>query len=226
MFVMLLLAARASELAATQRRKSAVFIFLGGAIMASSDEARAKETVSQDQVQEIVKAKRKRKRPDLANYGNEFAEPGDNSRFLRFALESWDLPPIDISDPKQVEQRIKDYFVHCAQNDRKPSIIGMGNWLGVDRDTVTRWRKGDYRKETHCGIIKKAVALLEEQWNDWMMNGKINPASGIFLGKNMFGYKDVQDVVVAPSSPLGDVADAAQIADKYKDALPSEMVED
>ena len=116
--------------------------------------------------------------------------------------------------------------MHCAQNDRKPSIIGMGNWIGVDHETVMRWRRGDYRKETHCGVIKKAIALIEEQWNDWMLNGKVNPAAGIFLGKNMFGYKDVQDVVVTPNNPLGDDADPDAIADKYKDAIPSSTVED
>lgn len=75
-------------------------------------------------------------------------------------------------------------------------------------------------------MIKKAIALIEEQWNDWMLNGKVNPAAGIFLGKNMFGYKDVQDVVVTPNNPLGDDADPDAIADKYKDAIPSSTVED
>lgn len=184
------------------------------------------QELTSEQAQDVVKTKRKRNRPDLADFGNEHAEPGDNSRFLRFALASWDLPPIDISDPKQVEQRIKEYFMHCAKNDRKPSIIGMGNWIGVDHETVMRWRRGDYRKETHCGVIKKAIALIEEQWNDWMLNGKVNPAAGIFLGKNMFGYKDVQDVVVTPNNPFGDDADPDAIADKYKDAIPASTIEE
>ena len=62
--------------------------------------------------------------------------------------------------------------------------------------------------------------VLESLWNDWMQSGKINPASGIFIGKNMFGYKDVQDVVVTPNNPLDNGASPAEIADKYKDALP------
>ena len=68
------------------------------------------QELTNEQAQEAAKTKRKRNRPDLADFGNEHAEPGDNSRFLRFALASWDLPPIDISDPKQVEQRIKEYL--------------------------------------------------------------------------------------------------------------------
>ena len=75
-------------------------------------------------------------------------------------------------------------------------------------------------------MIKKAVQVLEILWNDWMQNGKINPAAGIFIGKNMFGYKDVQDVVVTPNNPLGDDADPDAIADKYKDAIPSSVADD
>lgn len=53
-----------------------------------------------------------------------------------------------------------------------------------------------------------------------MQSGKINPASGIFIGKNMFGYKDTQDVVVTPNNPLDNGASPTEIADKYRAALP------
>lgn len=164
---------------------------------------------------DIVKT-RKRNRPDLDKFGEENTEPGDNARYLRYAMVSLDLPPIDISDPKQVEQRIYDYFQFCVDNDRKPNIKGLGNWLGVDNDTVLNWRKGIYRSETHLGVIKKAVDILEEMWWDYGQNGKCNPAAWIFIGKNAFGMKDVQDVVLTPNQPLGEEQPAEQIAETYK----------
>ena len=160
------------------------------------------EQLPDDAVQTIVKQKQRRNRPDLAKFGEENTEPGDNARYLRFALASWNLPPIDISDPKQVEQRINDYFQFCIDNDRKPNIKGLGNWIGVDDETVMRWRKGEYRKETHCGLIKKAVDALQEMWWDYGQNGKCNPASWIFIGKNAFGMRDEQQIVVTPNNPL------------------------
>ena len=159
-----------------------------------------------EQSKEIVK--RKRNRPDLANFGGEHVEPGDNARYLRYALVSLDLPPIDISDPVQVQQRINDYFMFCVDNDRKPNMKGLGNWLGVDATTVNSWKRGEYRAETHSPLIKKAVDILEELWLDYMLNGKVNPGSGIFIGKNLFSYKDVQDITVTPQMPLGRVAEA------------------
>lgn len=171
------------------------------------------------QVEQAIK-KRKRNRPDLQNFGADGAEPGDNTRYLRFALASLDLPPIDISDEKQVAQRIKDYFSFCLDNDRKPNMRGLGNWLGVDRTTVHSWMVGEYRAETHSHLIKKAVDIMEELWVDYMTNGKVNPAAGIFLGKNMFGYKDVQDVIIQPKTGITD-ENPDTVAGKYCE-LPSE----
>jgi len=159
-----------------------------------------------ESVENIVKKKRGAKWvQDLTAEGGEFTQPGDNARFVRLALTGWNLPPIDISDPKQVEQRITEYFQHCVENDRKPQLIGMANWLGVDRSTVNSWKRGEYRTETHSPIIKKAIDFLEELWVDYMQNGKVNPGAGIFLGKNLFGYKDVADVVITPNNPLQDM---------------------
>lgn len=158
-------------------------------------------------------------RKDLSWSGNENVKPGDMGRYLRHALASWDLPAIDISDEKQVEERIIWYFNHCMEDDIKPTVTGMCNALGVDRKTFYQWGQGDYRKSTHSPIIKKAYKILEEMWEDWMANGKVNPVVGIFLGKNHFGYADKQDIVVTPNNPLGDAQNEEEIRQRYIDSV-------
>lgn len=163
-----------------------------------------------------------RKRPlrdDLAKFGAENAEPGDNSKFLKYAMESWNLPKIDTSDPVQVEHRIYEYFESCYENDRKPNMVGLANWLGVNRDTLQSWKRGECRNSTHSALIQKAISLMEEQWVDYMMNGKVNPASGIFLGKNFYQYKDVIDIKPVAPDPMGEQVSAKELADKYKDII-------
>ena len=164
---------------------------------------------------------KRRNRPDLAKFGEENTEPGDNARYLRFARVAFSLPPIDISDPAQVESRINQYFDFCEENDRKPNMIGMANWLGVSRDTVNSWKRGECRGGTHSDVIRKAIDILEEIWVDYMQNGKINPASGIFLAKNMFQYKDVQDVVLTPTTGLAADIQPEDVAQKYAE-LPED----
>lgn len=174
---------------------------------------------TENKVVDIVK--KKQGRSDIGAFVNPEVEPGENSRFIRFALASWDLPPIDISDPEQVKNRIGMYFQHCAENDRKPQIVGMCNWLGISRQALNEWKNGEVRSTTHGDIIKKACAFIEEMWADYMLNGKINPASGIFLSKNWFNYKDVADVVVTPNNPLQDM-DAEQARKRIADAIPAD----
>lgn len=181
--------------------------------------AQKKNLELQTVAEKAVKVKQKRNRPDLANFGFENVEPGDNTRYLRMARVAFSLPPIDISDEKQVERRINEYFDFCEQNDKKPNMVGMANWLGVSRDTLNCWRRGDHRLQTHSDVIKKACGMLEDLWQEYMQNGKINPASGIFLGKNMFGYRDQQEVVVTPNQPLGEAESNPQLAEKYVDLI-------
>ena len=57
-----------------------------------------------------------------------------------------------------------------------------------------------------------------------MLNGKVNPVSGIFLGKITFGYRDVQDYVITPNQPLGPDGDPATMAQKYQNALPETTI--
>lgn len=170
------------------------------------------EKLEQEVAEKIVK--KKRNRPDLAKFGEENVKPGDNSRYLRYALASLDLPPIDISDPEQVKKRIYEYFQFCIENDRKPNMVGMANWIGIEPETLRTWKNGQYRSSTHSGMIKKAIMILEEMWVDYMQNGKINPASGIFLAKNMFGYRDVIDIAPTTAPPLGDTPDQKQLEER------------
>lgn len=147
-------------------------------------------------------------------------EAGDNTKYLAHAMAVQAMPPIDTTDPEQVKQRINDYFVLCGQNDMKPTVTGFLNALRVPKQTLWEWKKGNVRKETHQAIILDAYAMLEALWEDYMQNGKINPVSGIFLGKNNFGYTDKQEYVVTPNTGVSTV-DPTIIEEKYAE-LPGE----
>lgn len=113
------------------------------------------------------------------------------------------------------------YFSYCADNDRRPQIVGLCNWLGITRETLSTWKNGDVRSTTHTDIIKKAYTVMEEMWVDYMQNGKISPPTAIFLAKNFFGYRDVADVVVTPNNPLQGLDDE-QARRRIMDSIPPE----
>ena len=166
---------------------------------------------------DLVQRKTRSDAATVANYlKTDYSEPGDNSRFLAHAMMVRNLPEIDISDPVQVEQRINEYLMLCLENDMKPTVKGFCNALnGISRNTLWNWRNGTYRKGTHEEIVVRAYSLLEEMWENYMQNGKINPMAGVFLGVNNFGYRDVKQVNVTP------VVDVAAIEAKYAE-LPED----
>ena len=57
-----------------------------------------------DNINAVVK--RKVRPGDVMKGIPEGLQPGDNARYLSHALESSNLPPIDTSDARQVEERI------------------------------------------------------------------------------------------------------------------------
>ena len=178
--------------------------------------------LNEEQVTDIVKKKRGAKwTQQLTDTGGDEMLPGENAQFVRHAIASWDLPPIDISDPEQVKERIGIYVDYCAKNDRRPQVVGLCNWLGISRQTLNEWKNGDVRSSTHGDIIKKAYSIMEEMWTDFMLYNKVNPPVGIFLSKNWFNYRDVADVVVTPNNPYQAASDE-ELKDKYLTDIPSD----
>lgn len=156
------------------------------------------------------------KRP---NWGQEHVEPGDNSRYLSHAMAIAELPMVDLNSAEEVRERIGWYFEHCFNNDMKPTVSGLCNSLKISRGTLMTWKHGTYRKDSHQAIVLEAYGVLEELWEHYMQNGKINPVSGIFLGKNHFGYTDRQEMVLTPNRQEVSAEDIATIEAKY-DELP------
>lgn len=144
------------------------------------------------------------KQPQRSNLPNAIDLPdGDNNKYTSFALDIMKLPRFDLENPQQIEQRIIDYFQLCANNDMKPGVVSLALALGVHR--MRLWEIAtDHPKQLRLpqeckDYIKSAYNTLDALWEMYMQNGKVNPASGIFLGKNNFGYADTQEYVLTPN---------------------------
>ena len=172
--------------------------------------------------EEIVKAKKK------PRGGNNFltdaalrVEDGDNTKYLMANVELMNMPDINIKDPEEVRQRINDYFKLYAFYDMKPTVAGLGMALGLDRRRLWEIKTGNYTTSTPKlptevkDSIKKAYKLMENLWETYMNSGKINPVSGIFLGKNNFDYKDKTEYVLTPNQKQESDYDADEISKRY-----------
>ena len=177
--------------------------------------------------QEVANRKRHVGNPAMTGDALDISS-SDTVKYIMQSLRIANLPNIDLQDPVAVQNRINDYFTIVAENEMKPTVAGLGLALnGMDRRRLWEIRTGQYgntRGETATlpksvtDVIKKAYKIMEELWENYMQNGKINPVSGIFLGKNNFGYQDKQDVVITPNTNPESDFSADDIKRRY--ALP------
>ena len=172
-----------------------------------------------------VKQKGGKNSPVIGDNGLQ-TEPGDNAKYLAVSMELYKLPAIDLKDPEQVSSRLGEYFDIHLKNDLKPTVSGMGMALGLDRrrlweiKTDVPNRNLDLPTLTRDSI-KKAYIIMENLWENYMQNGKINPVSGIFLGKNNFGYQDKTEYVLTPNSHPTDDYNAEDIRQRYLPNSPT-----
>lgn len=134
---------------------------------------------------------------------------------LRNARVSFDLPPVNIKNPVEVQARISEYFNFCEMNNRPPNMIGMGNWLGVSTTAMTKWKQGDLSADSAVApIIQRAMAVIEESLVNQVQENPKSMIGGMFLLKSMFHYKEQQDVVITTGDQKEELT-ADDIASRY-----------
>lgn len=181
-----------------------------------------------DIVKEVVK-KKPRGGNNILTDAALNVEAGDNTKYVLLGAKLFNLPPIDLHDPEQVNARLNEFFQIHAEADMKPTVSGMGMALGLDRRRLWEIKTGakmggtsEYNLPTSTLVsIKKAYEYMEILWENYMQNGKINPVSGIFLGKNNFGYQDKTEYVVTPNVNNDSDYNAEDIRKRYLSDSPT-----
>lgn len=121
---------------------------------------------------------------------------------LPIALDTGEFPPFNTrkAEPEQIQERISLYFHYCMEKGIRPGMEGMALALHTTRRTLERWVAGTLRPDLQ-DIIVQAKQMLAAYLEYASMSGQIFPATGIFLMKNWFGYKDQteQTIEVKPA---------------------------
>lgn len=177
-----------------------------------------------EDVQVVKKKPRGGNSPVIGDNGLMLQE-GDNTKILKVNMALMEMPEIDLDDADAVRDRLIEYFGLYAQADMKPTVVGMAialnghsrQWLwAVARDGAINGRGDTVRLRPEVSnVIKKAYFMMENQWETYMNSGKINPVSGIFLGKNNYGYQDKTEYVVTPNVQQDNDYDADSIRKRY-----------
>ncbi len=140
---------------------------------------------------------------------------GDNAKITLHNMELMKAPRINTANRSEVEERMWWYFEKCITDDMKPSVAGLCLALGISRQAWQTWGTGEHRD--YADLVEKARQVMASIMEDYMLHGKINPVTGIFLMKNNLGYSDKSEMVITPHNPLGETTDMEALGRKYLD---------
>lgn len=182
------------------------------------------EKKTEKDVQVIKKKPRGGNSPVIGDNGL-MLEKGDNAKIMSINIALFNMQDIDMTDAQAVTGRLGEYFALYEQADLKPTVAGMAIALnGMSRQTLTAIAHDRVTGSTGyksalppevTATIKKAYKMMENMWETYMNSGKINPVSGIFLGKNNYGYQDKTEYVLTPNTQNDSDYDAEDIRQRY-----------
>lgn len=156
------------------------------------------------------------------------ASKEDMDMYWDNVLTVYKWPKIDIDDDRQVENRCAQYFEHCREKGERPTVEGLAVAIGVSPRTINDWANGHTRAQfgnSRSLIIKKAKAVIQYMLAQMAMGNKIYPNVWIFYGKNWFGMRDQQDIVLTPNNAVQPEMTKEQILERIKSDVIVDMDE-
>ncbi len=133
---------------------------------------------------------------------------------MRNLLHYWEMGMQPVQTDVELEERLMQFFMSCAENQSIPTVEKMCLAIGYNRKTVWAWGDGKpsslgYRTQQ---IIEKARQIMESFDAELLMENSINPVSYIFRAKNYYGLVDRQEHVLPSQNSLCNPVDPATIA--------------
>ena len=135
---------------------------------------------------------------------------------LRQARVGISLPVINIKNPNEVRERIEQYFDFCESQNRPPNLIGLANWIGINRMTLEKWKRGDFSADNQVGpIIQAAASVIEEALVAQVQENPKSMIGGMFLLKSMFHYREQSEVAIVTGQQSDSEMSPDEIRKRY-----------
>jgi hypothetical protein len=102
---------------------------------------------------------------------------------------------VEFFDIEPIQTKIETYYYKNGESKEKeievsatlPTITSFATSIHVDDDTIVEWAK---HHKKFSAAYNKAKKLQENIWFLNGLKGLYNPQFAIFVGKNVYGYKD------------------------------------
>lgn len=158
---------------------------------------------------------------------------GENTEYLSLQIKLFTMPRIDLNDVEAVQKRLVEYFKLYAGTNKRPTVAGMAMALGISRQMLSATVRGKPTGSTGypaslpqnvTDLIKMAYQGLENMWESYMLENKINALTGMFFGKNHYDYQDKAEYVLTPNPQDDSDYSAEDIKSRYIPPAPQKQL--
>ena len=159
---------------------------------------------------------------NLQNAGAD-ASPEEINNLIDYALDVFTAPTPNLHNPEEVQQAIMNYFRSCQHRKVRPGNLGLYAALGMSKQEVHNVVTGrDKNKVSPVSrdLIKKAQRAMSQYREGLALEGKLNPVTYIFMGKNFDGLADTQQIEVTAQPVQQATLSPEEIARQIEQDIP------
>lgn len=159
-----------------------------------------------------------------ATQAQVIARMGDErvSAFVQYHMDMMVMRQgVDKKNVPDLYNRFFAYLGYCAEHGVIPNNMNAYFAIGVSKQDISAWKAGSRTPEhkQFAEDITQFFASIHEQAGG---EGIVNPILSIYWSKAHDGMIEAQKVEVVNTDPLGEKQSSEQIAQRYRDILPSD----
>ena len=144
-----------------------------------------------------------------------------NANYIVHAKRLSDLPPVALSDPEAIRDRVDWYYQLCMTDGVRPNLPGFALAFGLTRTGLMN-ALADRRMTRDCAEeLGRGIAMLDEIMSALTLDGRIMPVASIYLMNNWLGYKNASEVTTRTEQVESSV-DQKALEQKYQTVIDME----
>jgi len=129
--------------------------------------------------------------------------------------------PPAFSSVEELNKDISGYLDLCYDTATIPTVMGLATWLGVSRDTIYAHARDSRSPFSYS--VKNFIDVCHLSLENGAVDGKVNPVTYIFMGKNYFGLSDSKDIKVSATNDSSS-PNAQETANALRKQLEEETI--
>lgn len=119
-------------------------------------------------------------------------------------------------DVPELYRRFLVYLEYCAEHGIVPNNMNAYYAIGITYADVSKWKYGKGGTPEHTKFAQDLLQFFASVHEQGVIDGMINPISGIFWQKAHDGMIEASKLEVVNTDPLGDKPSAEDILRKYE----------